>query len=355
MSAIYKTLFEVTIGHNYYDNGVCKDLTINPLPETEKLLLGHKLVYRKGANGFKILFGTDESGETPFIDLDEGIKLTFSMHLNNPTFLNFTDLPPKSSEKYIYLFENTSRGEKVEGNLFDEYEMESDADSIPQSGPAKFNYDFTSENDKVTFQVMDPAGKLIIDKELEGENGSFSKELDFRDSPFGVYTINRISNGVVEKRERIFFADPIKIKRPFGLITIEKDESVIYDKPARFNIGFDTRSTAWKYNLMLTKDYSGYNFSVADSEKYGNSNGRYKDKIDFTERSGRQQYTKGSTIIFETGEKVRGGFQPHLVPFYESPKKGLQLIVSDQRGRTVINDLPNPAVNNLRSEVFINV
>ena len=71
MSAIYKTLFEVTIGHEYYDNGVCKDLTIFPLPETAKLLLGHKLVYRKGVNGFKILFGTDDSGETPFIELDQ--------------------------------------------------------------------------------------------------------------------------------------------------------------------------------------------------------------------------------------------------------------------------------------------
>ncbi len=355
MSAIYKTLLEVTIGHEYYDNGVCKDLSINPLPETAKLLLGHKLLYRKGANGFKILFGTDEDGETPITELEEGIKLTFSMHLNNPTFLNFTDLPPKSSDKYIYNFKNTKRGEKVEGDLLDEYELETDVESIPQSGPVKFNYDFTSKSDKVTLQVRDPTGKMIVDKELEPENGTFSKLLDFRDSPFGVYTLSRIANNTVEKREQIFFADPIKITRPFGLITIQKDESLKYDKPSKFNISFQTRSVPWKYNLKLTKDFVDPDFSLMDGENYINgNNSRYSQEINFMVKDEVESYTKGTVIIFESGDMLQGEFQPQKIPYYQSPKKYLKLKM-DKGKKTLIEHLPNPAINNLKSEVYIDV
>ena len=356
MSAIYKILFEVTIGHEYYDNGVCKDLTIFPLPETAKLLLGHKLVYRKGVNGFKILFGTDDSGETPFIELDQGIKLTFSMHLNNPTFLNFTDLPHKSSNKDIYHFENLRRGEKVERELFDEYEMETDVESIPQSKLAKFNFEFTSESPEVTLQVTNPIGNLIIDKLLQSDNQLFSEALDFRNSLFGIYTFSRIVNRVVEKRDNIFFADPIKIKRPFGLITIQKDDSISFDKPTSFNIGFVTQSTPWRYNIKLTKDYSGKDFSINDDEKFNtNNNGsRYTEAIKFIKTREVDGYEKDSILTFESGEMVEGEFQPQNVPYYESPKKHLQLKINPGN-KTVISHLPNPAINNLKSEVYINV
>lgn len=348
-------MFEVITDHKYYDDGVCKDFIIKPLPETSKLLSGYKLLFRKEINGFRILFQAEENSRTPFLELDEGVIFIFSMQLKKPSLLNFTELPVKSSSNDIFYFETNDSSARIETDRFNIYKLKLAPDSLVQIRPKAFNYQFESESEEVKLQVLDANGKPILEKLLQSDHNAFGEQIDLNKFPGGKYTFRRIVNEEVEKVDYIFVTDIMRFGRPFGLITIYKDKFIKYEKPSLFKLTFQTRSVPWRYNLKLTNDYADHDFAITDKENYNNkNNSRYSEEVNFVETSNLDAYTKGATVIFESGEIVDGEFQPQKVPYYESPKKHLQL-KTDNGKKTVINHLPNPAINNLKSEIFINV
>ena len=144
--------------------------------------------------------------------------------------------------------------------------------------------------------------------------------------------------------------------KPFGLITITKDQSISYEKVSRFHLDFQNRASAWKYYVKLTKDYSGYEIAIKDKETYsGNGNSRYIEEINFTQTSLGSNYTKDEIVVFESGKKVADIFTPQVIPIYQSPKKNIGLTVSQGTKSMVHDNLPNPRTNNLKSEVYIDV
>ena len=78
-------------------------------------------------------------------------------------------------------------------------------------------------------------------------------------------------------------------------------------------------------------------------------------KIDFVETSGSQTYEEGQTINFISGTKVGNAINEQAIPFFEKPKKDLQLTISKNGVETIVRPLPIPSAISPLQEVYINI
>jgi len=98
----YEVFFQVVVMHNYYDNGRCKDLVIEPTPETKIKLRGYNILYKPQQDGFMLALNRLKDYSIPNFLKPE--TFDFGFKINNPQFLRFTDLPYESGQ--FHVFEN---------------------------------------------------------------------------------------------------------------------------------------------------------------------------------------------------------------------------------------------------------
>ncbi|MEP4093037.1 hypothetical protein [Reichenbachiella sp.] len=356
MSKVYKPLFHVLISHSYYDDLKCEDFEIKPTVETQRLLSRFKLVLKKERSGLSLLHQVDEETKEPFLELEEGSTFHFSMHLKNTSFYNFTELPESPSPKSIYSFDNSNVVVASQDEDFVDYQLAIGDENVLPLSPRTVRYEYTTQGSLVKFLVYDDSGVLILNKEVQGHDGTFSDQLVLLGHPTGRYTIAVEVDGEIVNTDKIFVTDLIAFGKPFGVLSIRKDQSVGYGKTSRFHLEFPNKAVSWKYHVRLTKDYEGYGFSIVDKENYNNdeTKSRYTEEIKFAQNSTNEGLS-GEIVTFESGEVIEETFEPQSIPKYESPKKSLRLVLSKDEKNIALDDLPNPAVNNLKSEVYIDV
>lgn len=113
-------LFTVEILHNFYADQVCPDFSIVTSARTQRVLSGHKALARPYKN--KLYAGLQSDAPPPaplksFIPIEEGMQATFFMNLNNPLFVNYTNLPFVANLGQIYYFTNRNNNQ-VNGKNF---------------------------------------------------------------------------------------------------------------------------------------------------------------------------------------------------------------------------------------------
>ncbi len=119
-SITYRPLFQVNILHNYFLSDGTGDtiesdllakydargfVDLIPTDQTISILKGHKMVFKKQAEGFtvyiKVSGDTGILERTPFIDVIHELQLTFVIKVIDPLFWNYTDLPFKGNLFYF--------------------------------------------------------------------------------------------------------------------------------------------------------------------------------------------------------------------------------------------------------------
>lgn len=274
----FRNLLTIRFRHEYFNDGLCRQLRLTPTSETKKILKGHRHLLKDSETGGTIGYERSEEGG-PFIKLAPGTVLAFQLWLIDPSFLSITHLQDKSA-KELYQFLSTDASQTGESE-------------------ENFRYDL-------------PAATAAI------------------------------------------VASQDKSMRPLGIFKLTIDDTIHYTKPVILDISFVPRETVWKYKIILSKDYTNCQFKLEDQENYqsNNANSKYE-KISFAETS-EQDYSRGSVVVFQTGKVVDEVFVPQQVPYYERPKKDLELKINGPE-KVKINHLPVPSPNHLKSEVYINV
>ena len=98
---------EVSFSHSYYTDGVIKNLSIEPTSACRKFLSNYRIFFRDKSDGFALLSTLEETDSTkPFISVNKNICLSFAVTINNPYFLNFSDLPSDLESSEIFYFSN---------------------------------------------------------------------------------------------------------------------------------------------------------------------------------------------------------------------------------------------------------
>lgn len=117
----YRLLFKLELLHKFFKDQLCPDFIISPSDTTKDKLQGHKIVAKQYKNELYAGVELDNTGK-PMPTLGDGAQLTFFLHLNNPLFLNYTNLPFTSPLQKVYYFtnrnNNISNGKSFLSNIY---------------------------------------------------------------------------------------------------------------------------------------------------------------------------------------------------------------------------------------------
>lgn len=171
----YQKLFGVEIFHDYYQDKICSDFTLEPTPACEKIIKGHRLILKNKINGIQVIARFNEGGE-PWIQIAENVKFTFVLKLKNANFVEFTELAAQPNSSSIYLFknQNTIGNEALElGRKLQEHSKFALSGGYGVWGIVEINYNSSfpqKDNYKITFKAKKQHWKyyLVTNKNIQG-------------------------------------------------------------------------------------------------------------------------------------------------------------------------------------------
>ena len=120
-------LFSIALFHPYYADKRSQDFLIEPTPETDRLLKGHRLYWKNSTNRISIIATANEENK-PFIALEEGLTFSFLLKQRSNRFIAFTELSdPTLASTYYYSNANRTTPGTAELEL---------ATEVPEGAPS---------------------------------------------------------------------------------------------------------------------------------------------------------------------------------------------------------------------------
>ncbi len=96
-------------------------IKILPDDETTGIIKGHSMVFKETDSGFSVWIKlTDDEENTPFIEVEDDLNLTFTMQIKDSLFYNYTDLKSENREKIYWLSNRKPDTEPAGFSLIDE-------------------------------------------------------------------------------------------------------------------------------------------------------------------------------------------------------------------------------------------
>ncbi len=245
-------LYQLNVLHDYFSDGRCKNVEVVPSRETARMLQQYGLFFRQVETTYHIVAKND--GNTPlFVEENLQTSLNFHLKINDPYFLNYTDLPLEISSNQVYYFSNLnaatsflSKEEKANGQ--DQLAIKT----------KQFSYEVdAATHEGKQLQVKNQNGEVVDEYEIKAVQNHIL--VDLQHQAEGVYDIY-IEEELKEKTIISNSATPTD----FGFIQLELSTNTwSKERPIKQFIQFKNRATYWQYNIINTHDYQLGNFSVA--------------------------------------------------------------------------------------------
>ncbi len=260
--SFFKKLFEVNVEHNYYTEGKSHDFEISPTEECSRVLKNYGLLFKRTASGFVLFYkGYKDSASViqPLKPVNKDCVYTFTVKLNNPFFVNFSELPVINKPEGIYYFDNLTLNKNAANELLlvddtiKKYAGDKDAIVLKSS---IYSYEVTTASPSSDLKILDKAGNILRDVTINNSGGKIKAQFDLTSLPVGVYKTT--ADGILYET---FYKDPkLLYENIWGIIEIFKNSSVPADyrfadsagnvtsKP--YKITFQRRATFWKYIVI---------------------------------------------------------------------------------------------------------
>lgn len=334
----YKTLFRLSFQHNYYGSGVLSGVSVKVAPETALALQNYGLAWKQAKDQMVVLYDVeDANSESKLKDLvEDGVKLKFMVFVEEPTLLNFTDLPFEGGQDSLYFFSNATATKKNDGNTLmlskDAYVSSNDKVKVFQSAVKIGQSDVQKSNNAVIIDIF----KDKTDANYTVKEGFV--EVSLPNGGTGFYTYSD-GNGAVP----LYVDGDLGWKLPFSIIEIHFDKKVDEShrpvknngkiEPMNYVIGFNSRSVFWKYYIMSAH--------LRDLEGLVIANG--KADIEFVGPNKEQVLGRLESESFISNKAL---------PFSEQRKYRFQLHKNFDKkrgaGKIVMKSLPNPDPTRLK-------
>lgn len=343
-SISYKPFLSADIAHDFYESGKSADFVIAPTAFTQEKMRNEKMVFRALPTSFRVFYrAVSKADANPFTDVTDGVY-SFAMRLKNPQFfLNVTNLKD-GSLKYqtgnIIYFKNTNTS--TNGLA---YEL------LNRLLPAQYTYDFAltaSISDDVRLRVKDSSDTNIIytspDPLVAVNTNAYRDAIDLRNFPPGKYLIVPVKNGTEQTslKEKVYIDSSLAGKDVFGIIDIEMKTTNVFDfidftQLNSFSAGFIRRTTKWKYYVVNKTKREIVNANVGP----GSPSPTIADSNPTAVVYGSTPFSGPAAASDINGFTAVSFLSDNLIPFYEVPKTGIQLIRTSDSG-VIMSDLPNP-------------
>ena len=362
MAVFFEKLFNMNIKHDFFEDGIGRDIKILPTQECIQLIRGGRMLFKDTDSGFKVLYKATDSntgGGTPLVDLASDVKFTFALYLSNAAeFLNITDLDAGSvsySKGKILHFKNNGTNSSLDYSIIDLLK------------PQLFTYEFPiiaadPTSHVGTLDVTDKNGSSVTMPGQNGlpdvtfpitpitpdENGVYTQPIDFRFLPKGKYTFKYSDNTHAVQTQEIYIDSELAGKQIFGLLEVDYLAANLYSSPEEYNMAFTRNETQWKFFVVVKTPDDVTEIDLDDLEIKDESNdpsaGNPYDKYDFT--------NIGSTTVNGFKTAILTSDQTDI-PFFEIAKLRLEL---EHDGDTLIKNLPNPprdGPSGPQAEIFV--
>lgn len=313
----FEGLFTIELLHKYFADKLCPDFTITPSSKSVPVIKGHKAIVKQYQN--KLYAGIQSKAGIPFIPVESGMRMTFYLWLNNPLFINYTNMPTGYDSGDIFYFtnrnNNTVNGKKslampiaaynntvsyVPGSLalnganivhraiatnnsgnkhaltdaafwapVDNNSYASDSEAL-QYRPALSTYTFTTLQSAAAISVSGyNSGTGAYNLPLFSKNISFTSPVPSFTLDLSSLTQGKYSLTINDEQTWIYINDELNTNRPFGVIEIFNEATPascnLVDGitgallSSNYSINFLNRATVWRYVLP-----SGKTGSISD-------------------------------------------------------------------------------------------
>ncbi len=356
MNIVYTRLFEVSVLHDYFREGIAKDLKLIPTRETQETLRKGRMLWRETPQGILMLYRAEQDLTSPEVALVPPVDFYFFFQSkNSPQFFTVTELS-KGAKTYksgdflafqnnpVHASSDPENPEKIGLDIWDGYR--------PKTFLTRLTLDPTQA--KVIFQVKNAAGEKIssgldrngtplpLDLELTPDgNGEFLIAVDLKGKCEENYTLilrNEADTQDLWKKEYFLTQDP-DAKSALGVLKISYRNvpSSLYGVREYYAIDLKRKSTTWTYIIVSQNnkvDLGTAQLSILDK---GNPPSSPYSLYNFQQVGAAPnadvKINNSETVIFKSEVPI---------PFFESPKLNLELR-RKPGNRILLGHLPNPS------------
>ena len=288
MNIIYKRLFNLILGHDYFVDGFDRFVHLVPTVETSQLLKNGKMLFKRLPHGIAVLYRANDDEVTPMVDLEKNQKFVFTLKVNNLAgFLAISNLNESVSRAYqsgnIIIYRNNPGAASASSNNPEIITHE----IIDTLRPALFSYSFIISGNpaSVKMRVADADGNLVsVGAETDGtlfqttlsvninSNNTYNQQVDLQKKKKGKYTITILDDSelTILKTEEIYIDNRLLSEKILGLVEIVYDSGTnhLYGSTEEYRIQFAREDTFWKYfvvNKSRIIDFSSESLKLVDS------------------------------------------------------------------------------------------
>lgn len=346
----YKELFRITVKNEYYTNGFCPDFTFEPTKECVLQLKNHGIKIKSMPHGIALFGEVVEDGEDEKLarGFVEDTKLTFAMKLNNPFFINFSDVPVTMERHHSFYFNNlVDNSEASELFLVSKTEIPktSNNTALIRLSSEYYSYTHASAGDAKTGTLSFVDDGYSIDQEVENDNDEYRFHYDL--TPYAPGRCQFAVDGVTDS---FYAANELYRSSLFGIVEVFAKSSV----PAGYQfvdsdqvvttreyvIPFTNRSTIWRYKVYdkVTNQLSSPAIAM--------------DGTDFNvENTAATNYPEDYACFSFTSGEEGNPTTEKVLPLTEAPLSNITLSGSfNGSSKDIIEHLPNPDIRLIKPD-----
>ncbi|MCP4442092.1 MAG: hypothetical protein GY810_24545 [Aureispira sp.] len=344
----YKELLRLNLKHDYFSSGYFPNAKVVPTASTAIVMKQYQLQFRPSSTGFSIGYALTDAF-VPLKEIDTPLQLSFRVVIDDPNFLNYTNLPYEFDDTTVFYFNNKEIDkESTETKNLSIDAIVSNEDKIEVAGPMMV-YSFEEEQYDVELEVVNFNEDIVFEDTVDGRDYS---ELRLVGEPSGKYTV--MLDGLEEKS---FYVTNSGLKQPFGMIDvfIDPDDTSEYSffdssgelQMQEYNIHFEARSLRWKYIFIETSDPKLH----TDYEVYD---------LYLNKKMKEVKFSKAEKDELENGTEVIVVWTTEKIAFEDRQKQKFKL--KTKKGKTKlewVTDLPFPSAKGMlktnsdgESEIF---
>lgn len=356
MNIIYARLFEVSVLHDYFREGIAKEFKLIPTRETQETLRKGRMLWRETPQGIVVLYRAEDDLTSPEVALPPPVDFTFFFQsTNSPQFFTVTELK-KGTRTYLsgdfLAFQNSPVNASIDPENPEKIGLDIWDGTRPKTFITRVNLNPIPA--KVIFQVKDSSGikipsgqdingdSLPLDLELTPDDkGEFLLSLDLKGKPEGNYTLtlrNETNTLDLWKKEYFLTQDP-EVKSALGVMKISYRPAPdhLYGGREYYAIDLKRKATTWTYIIVSQNkkvELSTAQLSILDK---GNPPDTPYATYNFqqigTAPNADVKVNNAETVIFKSQVPI---------PFFENPKLNLELR-RKPGNRVLFGHLPNPS------------
>lgn len=241
----YISLLRLKLNHEYYTPAVMRDLKLAVPIETQRKLYAAGLLYRPADDGCHLVAESIDNGGTLEMTrpIEEDLKLSFFLKLQNPLFLNTTEGDRAFLGENLFYFNSnsansTSEGEEMlNGPLLNPVTFTSGTLSVSRTNSSAAKLQVTGPDAFTTVILFtSPSGSIYILFNPTNPGLYTLQELDATDAPLGTPV-------------DVYYHPEAKSHNPIILMEVIIAPPVDLLNPTTYLFNFEARKVLWRYQI----------------------------------------------------------------------------------------------------------